>query len=756
MKADWITSITSRFGEDLNLHHVPTRTAQNAELPVWLSLETRAALARQGITSLWQHQREAIDLVHSGTNIAVSTGTASGKSLCYQIPILHSIDSGKKSKALYLAPTKALAHDQERSLIDFQHPKIHTATYDGDADHLLKKYARDHANVVIANPDMIHHGMLGTHNAWGHFLRNLEVIAVDECHLYRGMFGAHVSNVMKRLLRICELYGSQPQIIMTSATVAQPAEHAQMLTGLSFAEITQDTSPHGPLTVGMTLPRITLGTDVEGNALRRSAVAEAADALTDLVVAGIRSLVFVRSRKAAETVATITREKLSEVSDSLVSKVTSYRAGYLPEERRAIEKQLRDGDLLGVASTSALELGVDISGLDAVVMTGWPGTRASFWQQAGRAGRGNQEALALMVATDNPLDHYLVKHPETVFGKTVEAAVCDPTNENILYGHLAVAAAEQHLKESELEIFGPKEKVMGLLESLTNNGTLKRRSQGWFWAGEGRAQKLVDIRGSGVPPFQIVETGTGRLLGSVDASSAFMQVHAGAIYVHLGETYLVDELNHIDSVAFVSTTDVEYTTYARDITTVDLIEAKETQRWGQFDVSFGDVDVTEQVISFQKRRLITGQVLGEEALNLPAQTLRTQAVWWTAPLDVFKKLEIQDIAGTAHAAEHAAIGLLPLFTLCDRWDIGGVSVAEHPDNGMCTVVIYDGHAGGAGFAKHGFSVAREWLTATRDAIRDCECSEGCPGCIQSPKCGNNNHPLDKAGAITFLSALLNS
>jgi len=754
MQADWITSITSRFGDDLNLHHVATREAQIAELPEWLSEDTKVALSSQGITSLWQHQREAIELFQQGSNIAISTGTASGKSLCYQIPILHAIDSGPKAKALYLAPTKALAHDQERSLIDFKHPKVHTATYDGDADHLQKKYARDHANVVIANPDMIHHGMLATHDAWAHFLRNLEVIAVDECHLYRGMFGAHVSNVLKRLLRICDLYGSHPKVIMTSATVAQPAEHAHMLSGLAFTEITQDTSPHGPLTVGMTLPRITLGTDVEGNALRRSAVAEAADALTDLVVSGIRSIVFVRSRKAAETVATITREKLSEVSDSLISKVTSYRAGYLPEERRAIEKLLRDGDLLGVASTSALELGVDISGLDAVVMTGWPGTRASFWQQAGRAGRENQEALALMIATDNPLDHYLVKHPETVFGRTVEAAVCDPTNENILYGHLAVAAAEQHIKETEVELFGPKEKVLGLLESLTNNGTLKRRPQGWFWAGEGRAQKLVDIRGSGVPPFQIVETGTGRLLGSVDASSAFMQVHEGAIYVHLGETYLVDELNHIDSVAFVSATNVEYTTYARDITTVDLVEAHESKRWGQFDISFGLVDVTEQVISYQKRRLITGQVLGEEVLNLPPQTLRTEAVWWTAPLSVFNSLEIHDIAGTAHAAEHAAIGLLPLFTLCDRWDIGGVSVAEHPDNGMCTVVIYDGHAGGAGFAKHGYSVAHEWLTATRDAIRDCECSEGCPGCIQSPKCGNNNHPLDKAGAIKFLTALL--
>jgi len=749
-----LPDLRQRFGDDVHLHEVPARAAQITPIPEWVDNRVSEALHNLGIDSLWQHQASALASFHAGTNFVVATGTASGKSLCYQIPIAHTILTEKKSRALYIAPTKALAHDQVRAFHEWQLREISIATYDGDTDQLERRFAREQANVIVTNPDMLHHGMLSLHSSWASMFKNLRVIAIDECHLYRGVFGANVANVLKRLLRVAALYGSSPQVIMVSATVSSPAQHAHTLTGREFIEITEDFSPHGPVTVALALPSETLMSDIDGAKIRRSTTSEAADALTDLVVAGIRTLAFVRSRKAAETIARIARENLAEIDSSLISKVNSYRAGYLPEERREIELKLRTGELLGVATTSALELGVDISGLDAVVIAGWPGTRASFWQQVGRAGRDQQQALAMMIASDNPLDHYLVNHPESVIGQPVEHSVCDPTNANVLKWHLACAAAEQHLGEDELPLFGDSTSVRKLLDQLCSEGYLKLRATGWYWAATGRAHQLVAIRGSGANSYSIVETGTGRIAGTVDAAGAFLQVHPGAVYVHLGETYLVDELDIENHVAFISTSDVDYSTFARELTSVTLVEEVESKNTNGMTFSRGVVDVTEHVVAYQKRRNLTGQLLGEDPLDLPPTTLRTEGVWWVISPLALQEAGIKDIAGAAHAAEHAGIGLLPLFATCDRWDIGGVSMAEHPDTGGCTVVIYDGHPGGAGFAHHGFSVARSWLSATRDAVQECACTDGCPGCIQSPKCGNNNHPLDKKGAVTMLNLIL--
>ena len=754
MSQTWELELKERFGHDLHLRHLPLRPGLREDLPTWVAPEIASSLKADGIEQLWQHQLAALEANRLGGNIVVATGTASGKSLCYQIPMINNVLTVPKSKSLYIAPTKALAHDQSRSLYEWNIPELQVATYDGDTDSIERRFARDTANIVVTNPDMLHYGLLGAHESWAHFLRNLQIIAVDECHVYKGVFGAHVSNILKRLIRLSNHHGSKPQIIMASATVSAPAAHAQKLTGREFIEITNDTSARGALTLALTLPRETLGTDILGSAIRRSAIAEASDALTDLVVAGSRTLTFVRSRKAAETVATITKSKLAEISPDLVGKVTSYRAGYLPEERREIERELRDGELLGVATTTALELGVDISGLDAVVLVGWPGTRASFWQQVGRAGRDQQDAHALLIANDNPLDHYLVRHPEIIYDVPIEAAVCDPTNKIVLSAQLPAAASELHLSTDELSNFGPVERVTEVLDSLCAEGLLKRRPTGWYWHGKGRAQALADIRGSGSPAYNILETGTGRILGTIDSAGAFLQVHPGAIYVHLGETFFVDDLDWTEHVIFAHPTDVDYSTYAREITSVALVSQQESTRWGPFELSAGIVDVTNHVVSFQKRRLLTGQILGEEKLDLPPQTLRTQGVWWTIPSQVLVDLQIGDVSGAAHAAEHAAIGILPLFSLCDRCDICGVSDAEHPDNGMCTIVIYDGNAGGAGFAHHGFEVASQWLGATRDLMAECKCEDGCPGCVQSPKCGNNNNPLDKQAAITILTEML--
>ena len=745
--------LRERFGDDLDIRQLPQRLATQATLPEWVNPTLAQALEVRGISSLWPHQLEALDLAHLRNNIVVSTGTASGKSLCYQIPIAQAVLENPKARALYLAPTKALARDQVRALDEFHISGLHVSAFDGDSDFSERSYARDHANLVVTNPDMIHHALLPIHARWASFFRNLEIIAVDECHMYRGMFGAHVANVLKRLIRIAQHHGSTPQIIMASATVSSPAAHAQMLTGQKFHAIENDTSPRGAITIALALPKVTLGRDIEGESIRRSAIAEAADVFSDLVATHTRTLVFVRSRKAAETVATIARDNLTDSSPELVSKVTSYRAGYLPEERRAIERQLRSGEVLGVATTNALELGVDISGLDATILTGWPGTRASFWQQVGRAGREQQAALALMIASDNPLDHYLVNHPESIFDQPVEAAVCDPTNSNILYSHLACAASELHLTNDDLPTFGESEKVLSALQALTTDGLVRQRATGWFWAGIGRAHNLADLRGSGRFPYHIVESGTGRLLGTIDADAAFRQVHAGAVYTHLGETFLVDQLDIDNGVAFVTATQVDFSTYAREITTVEIVEAQESKTWGPFTLTKGMVDVTEQVIGYQRRRMLTGQIIGDDPLDLPALTLRTQSMWWTATAEALSELQIGDVAGCVHAAEHAAIGMLPLFTLCDRSDIGGVSMAEHPDTEQATVFIYDGYSGGAGFSHHGYDVADQWLAATHNAIAECQCLQGCPACVQSPKCGNNNHPLDKAAAARMLNTM---
>jgi DEAD/DEAH box helicase domain-containing protein len=448
------------------------------------------------------------------------------------------------------------------------------------------------------------------------------------------------------------------------------------------------------------------------------------------------------------------RETLGEVEPELADRVAAYRAGYLPEERRALEDALRSGALRGVAATSALELGVDVTGLDAVLLCGWPGTRASLWQQAGRAGRGRRDALAVLVARDDPLDTYLVHHPEAIFGTGVEATVCDPTNPYVLGPHLCAAAAELPLTDDDLPMFGPG--ARDVVDSLVERGLLRVRPGGWFWTRPERASDLADLRGIGGGMVRVVEDETGRLLGTVDPGAAHSTVHTGAVYVHQGATYVVDHLDLGDAVAIAHREDVDHTTSARDTTDIRIVGEIARMPWGDADLVHGHVEVTNQVVSYLRRRYLTGQVLGEEPLDLPPRHLRTQAVWWTVSAKqlVSAGLGDLDVPGAAHAAEHASIGLLPLVATCDRWDIGGVSTALHPDTGRMTVFVYDGHAGGAGFAERGYAAARTWLTATRDAIAACECREGCPSCVQSPKCGNGNEPLDKAGAVRLLDVVL--
>lgn len=754
-----LADVPGREDRLAHLEQVPPREAVFADWPTWASADVVAAFVARGIERPWQHQAVAAEAAHEGSHVIVSTGTASGKSLAYQLPALTAIRDGRGPRGergagvLYLAPTKALAQDQLTGLRELG-VDVRAVTHDGDSTREQRDWARDFGEYILTNPDMLHRSLLPGHQRWTAYFRSLRYVVIDECHHYRGVFGAHVSHVLRRLRRICALYGSSPTFILASATVAEPSIAGERLTGLPVLPVTADASPRGELSIALWQPPLTSHAGENGAPVRRAASAETADLLADLVSSDVRTLAFVRSRVGAEQVALTAAAELEEVDPSLPGRVASYRGGYLPEERRAIEASLRSGELLGLAATNALELGIDISGLDAVVLAGYPGRRSAFWQQIGRAGRGAGDALGIMVARDDPLDTYLVTHPDALLGQPVEATVFDPANPYVVGPHLCAAAQELPLTEPDLPLFGPGARE--ILDNLVASGLLRKRPRGWYWTDRRRAADLADIRSSGGSQVQLIEAETGRVVGTVDAASSHASAHAGAVYVHRGETYLVHELDLEENVAVISRDDPGYSTFAREVTEISIVAEREQVAWGECRLAYGDVDVTHQVVSFLRRRQPSGEVLGEELLDLPERTLRTSAVWWTVPASALEAagLETADIPGAAHAAEHCSIGLLPLIATCDRWDIGGVSTASHPDTGMLTVFVYDGHPGGAGFSERGFRAAREWLGATLETIEACECDDGCPSCVQSPKCGNQNNPLDKQGAIVLLRLLL--
>ncbi|GLX20660.1 helicase [Streptomyces lavendulae subsp. lavendulae] len=742
---------------------MPPREGRHAVWPHRIRTDVVAAIRDAGIDHPWEHQAAAAEHALDGESVVVATGTASGKSLAYLAPVLSALadgaeaPNGRGATALYLAPTKALAADQRRAVRELAAPlgnAVRPAVYDGDTPVEEREWVRQYANYVLTNPDMLHRGILPSHPRWSSFLKALRYVVVDECHTYRGVFGSHVAQVLRRLRRLCARYGSEPVFLLASATASDPAAAASRLTGVPVTEITDDASPRGEVVFALWEPPLTDLRGEKGAPVRRTATAETADLLTDLVVQGVRTVAFVRSRRGAELISVIAQERLAAVDRSLPGRVAAYRGGYLPEERRALERALHSGELLGLAATTALELGVDVSGLDAVLITGYPGTRASLWQQAGRAGRSGQGALAVLVARDDPLDTYLVHHPEALFRRPVEATVLDPDNPYVLAPHLCAAAAELPLTEADLDLFGPA--ARGLMPQLEAAKLLRRRATAWHWTRRERASDLTDIRGGGGRPVQIVEASTGRLLGTVDESASHTAVHDGAVHLHQGRTYLVKHLDLEDSAALVEEANPPFSTTARDTTSISILETETEIPWGAARLCFGSVEVTNQVVSYLRRKLVTGEVLGEAKLDLPPRTLRTRAVWWTVTEDQLDEAGItpEILGGALHAAEHASIGLLPLFATCDRWDIGGVSVPLHPDTLLPTVFVYDGHPGGAGFAERGFRTARAWLTATRDAIAACECEAGCPSCIQSPKCGNGNDPLHKRGAVRLLTRLL--
>lgn len=833
--------VGERDGRLIHVERTPARPGRHGSWPAWADPDLVTAYQRLGVSAPWIHQQQAAEALHAGRHTVIATGTGSGKSLAAWLPALSDVlaaqrvAGGQESRissyarrpsVLYLSPTKALSADQAAALTRLvteleaaQRPAssshqplrtVRVGTCDGDTPLPERDWARAHADVVLTNPDFLHFSLLPGHERWTRFLRSLRYVVVDECHAYRGLLGAHVSLVLRRLLRLVRRLRPEspgPVVLCASATAAEPALTAARLIGVppaSLTAVTQDTAPAGERVLALWQPALRdpwstweesvsalaqatgfpaadplrstptqassakapeqphtcavgpdTGDPTEDPSARRSAVVEAAELLVDLMSVGARALVFVRSRRSAEIVAEHARHTLSLSLPELVGTVRAYRGGYLPEERRALETDLRRGRLRALATTNALELGIDVIGLDAVIIAGWPGTRVSLGQQAGRAGRAGSRGLAVLIASDNPLDAYLVHHPDEVFAAP-EATVFDPANPYVLAPHLCAAASESPLRGEDLELFGLDDE--SFLEDLAARGALRRPPSGWFWNTNlpGRAQDLTSLRGDGPPDVPVVDASTGTVVGTVPGASADSTVHEGAVYIHQGRTYVVEELSQ-EAALVTQKAAVGYRTRAKESSSVRVIAEREHQDWGRgITWSFGSVEVASQVVGYTKHALPGMEVVSQHSLSMPEHVLPTAAVWWTVPVEVTQDAGLisADLPGALHAAEHASIGMLPLLATCDRWDIGGLSIALHPQTMSPTVFVHDGQAGGAGFAERGYRAGRHWLEATLAVIEQCGCTAGCPSCVQSPKCGNNNEPLDKAGAITLLRLLL--
>ena len=738
-------------GQIVHARFLPGRAARFGGLGA-VHPDVRRWLDARDIQQLYTHQAAAVDAVRRGEHVAIVTSTASGKTLCYNLPVLDALLTDPEARALYLFPTKALAQDQVDTLREFELPDLAVATYDGDTPQRDRRQIRERARLLLSNPDMLHVGILPQHFRWKAFLKRLRFVVVDEMHVYRGVFGSNVANVIRRLRRLCRFHGSNPQFICTSATIANPDEFAARLLGQPVTVIDDDGAPSGPKWFALWNPPLVNGE--RSAAARKSALGEATGVFADLVGRGVRTIAFTKARKVTELIARYAGARLRESSPDLAARISPYRAGYLPEDRRRIERRLFDGDLLGVVSTSALELGIDVGGLDAAVLVGFPGTIASMWQRAGRAGRGTEPSLAVLIAQDDALDQYLMRHPDYLFERPCEHAVIDPTNSYILTRHLRCAAAEIALIESDLQLFG--ERARDLVESMVEGGELAPCRGRWHWTGKGRypAQE-VDIRSASGPAFRIV-IAPRRTIGTVESARVFEQAHPGAVYLHQGDAYLVTELDVAGRIVRVSPAAVGYHTQPKTTIDLSIRRAQASRPWGPTTMQFGEVEVTTQVLGFARKQLFSDTVLGVEPLDLPPQSLHTTAFWFEIPEPLERRVRGAglDFAGGIHALEHAAIGVLPLFAMCDRWDIGGVSYPAHPQTGTPAIFIYDGYPGGVGITEKGYALIDALMTATREVIEACPCEAGCPSCIQSPKCGNLNEPLDKRAALMLLEGLL--
>jgi DEAD/DEAH box helicase domain-containing protein len=729
---------------------VPPRPGRSAPIPAELHHELRDALARVGIESLHTHQEQALWAAMDGPLI-VTTGTASGKSLCFNLPALQQLLVDPRARALYLYPTKALAQDQARALAALRLARLHPAIYDGDTPQGERAAIRRRANVVLTNPDMLHVGILPNHRAWGDFLSNLAVVVVDEAHVYRGVFGSHVGNVLRRLRRLAAAYGTEPRFLLASATVANPLELAQRLTGLEdIALIDEDGAPAAERRIAMWNPPIL----DEALGVRASALSEAAELFADLVLAGARTICFIKSRKAVELILrhATARLKGGERPD-LVERIAPYRAGYTAAQRRELEERLTRGDLRGVVATDALELGIDIGELDAAICVTFPGTVASLRQMWGRAGRRSR-GLAVYVAGEDALDQFFCRHPDEFLGRAVEAAILDHESEQIHAAHLLCAAHEGPLAPGEADVLGA-----GWAEAarrLVSAGLLvERRGAFQLRAPEDYPAARVSLRSSSVDVFSLIDVVSGEMIGTLEAARAFSTAHDGAVYLHLGRAYEVEQLDLAERRALLRPFDGDWFTQPRRETSTAIERLIERRECLGVQLSFGTVVVTEVVTGYQRKALADHQQIDFQALDLPETAFTTQALWYELD-DVVLGAEagVERLLGALHATEHAQIAVLPLLAMCDRWDIGGLSTNAHVQTGRPTIFIYDGHPGGVGITRAGYRGFERLVGDAHRLIAECRCKRGCPSCVQSPKCGNLNEPLSKAGAKALLGRLL--
>ncbi len=750
-----LRSQTTYDNQIAHIEHIPPRRASYAGLDEPLDGKLQDCLNEHGLSPLYAHQAEAVNHTRRGKNVIIATSSASGKTLCYNIAVMQSILTDPGTRAIYLFPTKALAQDQLRKLHELFCPSIvpaeALATFDGDTPRSERVDVRRYGRVILTNPDMLHVGILPNHQSWASLLRRLRYVVVDEAHIYRGVFGSHVACVLRRLRRLCRLYGSEPQFILCTATIANPGEHATGLTGLPCEVVDNDGSPRGWKDFVFWNPPLM----DEKKTARRSAHREATNLFTDLVSQGTRTLTFTRTRRLTELIYIYTKQRLQEESYELSRLIMPYRGGYMPEDRRRIERELFSGQLLGVVATNALELGIDSGGLEATVLDGYPGSISSTWQQAGRSGRSQGESLSFLVAWDNPLDQYFMRHPSDFFQKGFEHVLVNPDNPYILRAHLLCAAWERPLDAIDEEIFGGD--FVQERSVLEEEGQLRERRNKWYLAPSiSYPAQNINIRSSSGENYVVVDVSTGSLMETVESSVAFFQVHPGAVYLHQGDSYLITRLDLTNHIAYAEPTRVNYYTETKEIHDLRIEKVRESKTVGGVNVNVGDVQVTIDVVGFKKYRQFSEEVIGEEPLDLPTITFPTVALWFDVPSKAISRIAEKgmDFAGGLHAVEHAAIGILPLFALCDRNDIGGVSTPLHPDTGRAQIFIYDAYPGGIGIAEKGFSMISELWQATLSVIAECPCEDGCPSCVQSPKCGNNNKPLDKAAAGVILRELV--
>lgn len=731
------------FKDQIVHHHIiPNRKAVNCADENFLNKEIAAALKEIGIHRLYSHQFESIKAVRNGKNVILSTPTSSGKTLAYNIPVFESVLMDTKTRAFYIFPLKALGQDQLKTLKEFSSKfsdkNIRAEIYDGDtSSQNRKKIANDNPHIIITNPDMLHLGFLAYHYNWADFFKNLKYVIIDELHTYRGVFGSHIAQILRRLRRICNLYGSNPFFITCSATIANPSQFAEALTGLPFHSVTENGAPSAGGHFVFLNPALSANT-------------QAAKLFRLLCQEGFKTIAFTKSRKVTELIYTW----VSQADASLRDKVSSYRAGFLPEERREIEAKLFSGELQGVIATSALEMGIDVGGLDACILVGYPGTVVNTWQRGGRVGRGIKEYLIILVAQQDALDQYFMRHPMDFFQRGYERAVLDPHNSEIVKQHLVCAAAEFAL-EIDDQLFDLK-RYINIIKMLSLEGQLQPNAENRVWySAKRRPHRLVDIRSVG-ESYTIFEDRTNKVIGKVSGGRVFTECHQGAIYIHRGVHYVISRFDLKEKNIYAMKRKESYYTRAKEEKETKILSFLGSKPVKNFVIKKGRLKVTSRVVGYEKRRISGQELLSYHNLDIPPQIFETKGFWIEIEYEVQSQIESEGYhyMGAIHAAEHVAISIFPLFALCDRDDIGGISYTFHPQVKKGAIFIYDGHPGGIGLSERGFDVIEELLEAALKLIIECKCEIGCPSCIHSPKCGSGNKPLDKQGALGFLNLLL--